>query len=69
MTSGTRGKVDHGPLSESMYTEYRTHITTGLACTSSVTRELMEHGGRLPANSALTVYYLPVFPPPYNDYI
>jgi hypothetical protein len=27
----------------------------------------MEHGGRLPANSALTVYYLPVYPP-YSDY-
>jgi hypothetical protein len=27
----------------------------------------MEHGGRLPANCALTVYYLPVYPP-YCDY-
>jgi hypothetical protein len=27
----------------------------------------MEHGGRLPANCALTVYYLPVYPP-YSDY-
>jgi hypothetical protein len=26
----------------------------------------MEHGGRLPANCALTVYYLPVYPP-YSD--
>jgi hypothetical protein len=27
----------------------------------------MEHGGRLPANCNLTVYYLPVYPP-YSDY-
>jgi hypothetical protein len=27
----------------------------------------MEHGGRLPAKCALTVYYLPVYPP-YSDY-
>ncbi len=27
----------------------------------------MEHGGRLPANCALTLYYLPVYPP-YSDY-
>ncbi len=27
----------------------------------------MEHGGRLPPNFALTMYYLPVYPP-YSDY-
>jgi hypothetical protein len=27
----------------------------------------MEHGGHLPPNCALTVYYLPVYPP-YSDY-
>ncbi len=68
MTSEQGGKVDHGPLSESMYSACRTHLTTGsFACTSSVTREYMEHGGRLPPNCALTVYYLPVYPP-YSDY-
>jgi hypothetical protein len=59
--------VDRGPLLESKYTACSTQLTTGLACTLSITRENMEHGGRLPANSALTVYYLPVYPP-YNDY-
>jgi hypothetical protein len=39
----------------------------GLACTLSITREYMEHGGRLLPNCALTVYYLPVYPP-YSDY-
>jgi hypothetical protein len=32
-----------------------------------ITREYMEHGGRIPANSTLTVYYLPVYSP-YSDY-
>ncbi len=67
MTSEHGGKVDHGPLSESMYTACSTHLTTGLACTLSLTRQYMEHGGGLPANCALTVYYLPVYPP-YSDY-
>jgi hypothetical protein len=67
VTSEHGGKVDCGPISESMYTECRSHITTALECTSSVTREYMEHGGRLPANCVLTVYYLPVYPP-YDDY-
>jgi hypothetical protein len=58
--------VNRGPLSESMYTVSSTHLTMGLACTSSITREYMEHVGRLPANCALTVYYLPVYPP-YSD--
>jgi hypothetical protein len=62
-----RRKVDNGPLSESMYTACSTHLTTGLACTLTITREYMEHGGRLPANCNLTVYYLPVYPP-YSDY-
>jgi hypothetical protein len=56
MTSEHGEKVDHGPLLESMYTACSTHLTTGLACTLSITREYMEHGGRLPANCALTVY-------------
>ncbi len=56
-----------GPISESMYTACSTHLRTGLACTLSITREYMEHGGRLPANCALAVYYLPVYPP-YCDY-
>jgi hypothetical protein len=38
------------PLSESMYTACSTQLTT-----LSLTREYMEHGGRLPANCALTV--------------
>ncbi len=67
MTSEHGGKADRGPLLESMYTAWSTHLTTGLACTLSITREYMEHGGRLPASSALTVYYLPVYPP-YSDY-
>ncbi len=67
MTSEHGGKADRGPLSESMYTACSTQLTTGLACTSSITREYMEHGGRLPPNCALTVYYLPVYPP-YSDY-
>ncbi len=67
MTSEHGGKVDRGLLSESMYTACSTHFTTGLACTLSITREYMEHGGRLPANCALTMYYLPVYPP-YSDY-
>jgi hypothetical protein len=67
MTSEHGEKVDHGPLSESMYTADSTQLTTGLVCTLSITREYMEHGGRLPANSALTVYYLPVYSP-YSDY-
>jgi hypothetical protein len=50
-----------------LYTACSTHFTTGLACTLSITREYMEHGGCLPANCTLTVYYLPVFPP-YSDY-
>ncbi len=54
-------------ISESMYTACSTHLTTGLACTLSLTREYMEHGSRLPANCALTVYYLPVYPP-YSDF-
>ncbi len=66
MTSEHGVKVDPGPLSESMYTACSTHLTTGLACTFSLTREYMEHGGCLPANCALTVYYLPVYPP-YSD--
>ncbi len=41
-------------------------LTTRLACTLSLTREYMEHGGRLPANCALTVYFLPVHAP-YSD--
>ncbi len=61
------GKADRGPLSESMYTAWSTHLTTGLACTLSITREYMEHEGRHPANCNLTVYYLPVYPP-YSDY-
>ncbi len=61
------GKVVRGPLSESMYTVCSTQLTTGLACTLSITREYMEHGGRLPANCVLTVYYLPVYPP-YSDF-
>jgi hypothetical protein len=48
------------PLGKYVYRMKNSH-NKGLACTSSVTRELMEHGGRLPANSALTVYYLPVY--------
>jgi hypothetical protein len=67
MTSEHGGKVDHGPLLESMYTACSTHLTTGLACTLSLTRQYMKHGGHLPANCALTVYYLPVYPP-YSDY-
>ncbi len=67
MTSEHGGKVDHGPLLESMYTACSTHLTTGLACTLSLTRQYMEHGGCLPANCALTVYYLTVYPP-YSDY-
>jgi hypothetical protein len=67
MTSEHGGKVDRGPLSESMYTACSTHLNMGLACTLSITREYMEHGGRLSANSALTMYYLPVYPP-YSDY-
>jgi hypothetical protein len=49
-----------------MYSECSTQLTTGLACTLSITREYMELGGRLPANCVLTVYYLPVYPP-YSD--
>jgi hypothetical protein len=67
MTSEHGGKADRGSLWESMYTAWSTHLTTGLACTLSITREYMEHGGRLPANCNLTVYYLPVYPP-YSDY-
>ena len=67
VTSEHGDKADHGPLSESMYTACSTQLTTGLECTLSLTREYMEHGGRLPANCALTVYYLPVYPP-YCDY-
>ncbi len=66
MTSEHGVKVDRSPLSESMYTACSTHLTTWLACTLSITREYMEHGGRLPAICALTVYYLPVYPP-YSD--
>jgi hypothetical protein len=67
MTSEHGGKADRGSLSESMYTACSTQLTAGLACTLSITREYMEYGGRLPANCALTVYYLPVYPP-YSDY-
>ncbi len=67
VTSEHGEKVDHGPISESMYTVSSTHLTTGLACTLTITREYMEYVGRLPANCALTVYYLPVYPP-YCDY-
>jgi hypothetical protein len=67
MTSEHGGKVDRGPLSESIYTACSTHLNMGLACTLSITREYMEHGGRLSANCALTMYYLPVYPP-YSDY-
>ncbi len=63
MTSEHGGKVYHGPLLESMYKACSTQLTTGLACTLSLTRQNMEHGGRLPANCTLTVYYLPVSPP------
>ncbi len=66
VTSEHGGKADRGPLSESMYTACSTQLTTGLACTLSLTREYMENGGRLLANCALTVYYLPVYPP-YSD--
>ncbi len=70
VTSEHGGKGDHGSkhgsVLKSMYLACWTDVTTGLACTSSITREYMEHGGRLPANCALTVYYLPVFPP-YSD--
>ncbi len=45
-------------LLESTYTACSTQLTMGLACTLSLTREYMEHGGRLPANCALTVYYV-----------
>ncbi len=41
-----------------LYTACSTQLTTGLECTLSLTREYMEHGGSLPANCALTVYYL-----------
>jgi hypothetical protein len=67
VTSEQGEKGDHGPVWKSMYTACSTQLTTGLACTLSLTREYMEHGGRLPANYALTVYYLPVYPP-YSDY-
>jgi hypothetical protein len=50
VTSEHGEKVDHGPLSESMYTACSTHLTMGLACMLSITREYMEHGGHLPAN-------------------
>ncbi len=42
-------------------------LNHGVSMYVSLTREYMEHGGRLPANCALTVYYLPVYPP-YCDY-
>ncbi len=58
VTSEHGGKGDHGPVWKSMYSACSTHLTTGLACTSSITREYMEHGGRLHANCALTVYYV-----------
>jgi hypothetical protein len=67
VTSEHGGKADRGTLLESMYTACSTQLTMGLACTLSLTREYTEHGGRLPANCALTVYYLPVYPP-YSDY-
>ncbi len=67
VTSEHRGKADRGPLLESLYTACSTQLTMGLACTLSLTREYMEHGGRLPANCALTVFYLPVYPP-YSDH-
>ena len=67
MTSEHGGKADRGPLLKSLYTACSTQLTMGLACTLSLTREYIEHGGRLPANCALTVYYLPVYPP-YSDY-
>ncbi len=67
VTSEHGGKADHGPLSESMHTACSTQLTTGLACTLSITRDYMEYGGRLPPKCALTVYYLPVYPP-YSDY-
>jgi hypothetical protein len=67
VTSQHGEKVDHGPLSESMYTACSTQLTMGLACTLSLTREYMEQGGCLPATSTLTMYYLPVYPP-YSDY-
>jgi hypothetical protein len=60
VTSEHGGKGDHGPVWKSMYSASSTQLTTGLACTMSITWEYMEHGGRLPANYALTVYYLPV---------
>jgi hypothetical protein len=66
VTSEQGEKGDHGPVWKSMYTACSTQLTTGLACTLSLTREYMEHGGCLPANYALTVYYLPVYPP-YSD--
>jgi hypothetical protein len=53
VTSEHGGKVDRGPLSESMYTACSTHLTTGLASTLSLTREYMEHGG---AAYPLTAY-------------
>ncbi len=67
VTSEHGGKADRGPLLKSLYTACSTQLTMGLACTLSLTREYIEHGGRLPANCALTVYYLPVYPP-YSDY-
>ncbi len=66
VTSEQGEKGDHGPVWKSMYTACSTQLTTGLACTLSLTREYMEHGGHLPTNYALTVYYLPVYPP-YSD--
>jgi hypothetical protein len=66
VTSEHGGKVDRGPFSESMYTACSTHLTMGLACRLSITREYMEHGGRLAPNCVLTGYYLPVYPP-YSD--
>jgi hypothetical protein len=67
VTSEHGGKGDHGPVLESMYTACSTHLTTGLACTLSLTRQYMEQGGRLPADCALTVFYLSVYSP-YNDF-
>jgi hypothetical protein len=68
VTSEHGGKVDHGPLLESMCTACSTRVTTGLACKLSITGKYKEHGGNLPPNCVLTVYYLLVYPP-YSDYI
>jgi hypothetical protein len=38
-------------------------VVSGTVCTSSITRQYMGHGGRLPANCCLTVYYLPAYSP------